>query len=255
MGKKIEIRISGKAYPSLIAACEDNGINPVNVRDYASAHGISEQKAFMVYLASPNGKLGKKAREWTAEEDKLLRQMAGNRSDADISKKLGRSVLAIRKRATVIGISLATSQPRRLSEEDIAWICENYGVITQTKMAEKLGVNQATISYHLRRNNKIQSRSKSACAVRANSQRPAEKIALMSGYPERTIRANACYENISLANVRRRWTAAEEQYLRDNYPQKSIYEMAKHLGKAKNTVRTHLKVMGLYMTQSELKDK
>ena len=77
MGKKIEIRISGKAYPSLIAACEDNGINPVNVRDYASAHGISEQKAFMVYLASPNGKLGKKAKEWTAEEDKLLVTRAG----------------------------------------------------------------------------------------------------------------------------------------------------------------------------------
>ena len=50
-------------------------------------------------------------------------------------------------------------------------------------------------------------------------------------------------------NGRKGWSEAEEKYLRDNYPELSITQLAKDLGKAKNTVRTHLKVMDLFIPQ------
>lgn len=242
------VGINGKKYRSLTEACKQEGISYSAVISYAKAHRVPNQKAFLVYSAN-GGNLRQKACEWTQTEEQTLRNLAGNMPAEDIAKRLNRSVLSVRKRANVLNISLKFSQQKRLSQADIDFICQNYGKMTQAKIASILGCNQASVQYHLRRNNLIQSCSDNAKAVRAMSDKPAAQIALTTGAAERTIRSNASQERISLANVRKPWTEAEEDYLRTHYPGTSYSEMSRHLGKAKNTIRTHLKVMGLYQKQ------
>jgi DNA-binding CsgD family transcriptional regulator len=246
--KKTIVGANKTEYGSLAEACRAEGVSYCAVTSYAEAHNIDVQKAFLVYSAQ-GGNFQQKAREWTEKEDWLLISLAGIASATFIASQVGRSLLSVKKRASVLGVSLAYTQPKRLSKSDIDFICSNYGTMSQAKIAAHLGCNTATVQYHLRKNGLIQSNSKNAQAVRANSSKPAAEIAAITSSAEHTVRANATQERISLANVRKPWTKAEEDFLRANYPQVSITALAKSLGKAKNTVRTHLKVMGLYIPQ------
>ena len=50
--------------------------------------------------------------QWTTDEDATLRNMAGLASPEQISARIGRTPLAVKNRARVLGIRLCTGGPR-----------------------------------------------------------------------------------------------------------------------------------------------
>lgn len=107
---------------------------------------------------------------------------------------------------------------RSWTEDEKCFLKENAGVLTKKEIAENL------------------KRTEGAVAKMANTLGLSLGIYHSAG-PKKPF------------NGRPGWKPSEEAFLRDNYPEMNISQLAKHLGKAKNTVRTHLKCMGLYIPQ------
>lgn len=88
---------------------------------------------------------------WTAAEHQRLVELAGTMKPAEIAKELNRSYSAVRNRARVNGISLASSHPhKRWTYDETAYLFLNYERLTIPRMAEKLGRSFESVSQKCR---------------------------------------------------------------------------------------------------------
>lgn len=81
-------------------------------------------------------------RRWTEEEDDYIIENYGVLTAAEISRKLGRSVYALRKRAIAIGV---TCEAKRWSAEEMEFLNEKWGILNLDTIAQKLNRSRNSI--------------------------------------------------------------------------------------------------------------
>jgi len=81
-------------------------------------------------------------KRWTKEEDNYIIENYGVLTAAEISKKLGRSVYALRKRAIAIGV---TCEAKRWSTEEMDFLNEKWGILNLDTIAQKLNRSRNSI--------------------------------------------------------------------------------------------------------------
>lgn len=92
-------------------------------------------------VSKPEDELLKK--RWTEEEDRYIVENYGVLSVEEISRNLGRSVFALRKRAIAIGV---TCEAKRWSAEEMDYLFEKWGILSLNTIAQKLNRSRNSIT-------------------------------------------------------------------------------------------------------------
>ena len=88
---------------------------------------------------------------WSDAEHQRLIELAGTMKPAEIAQRLGRTESAVRNRARVHGISIATTHPhKRWTYDETAYLFLNYERLTIQQMAAKLGRSYESVSQKCR---------------------------------------------------------------------------------------------------------
>lgn len=241
----IKINFKGNTM-SLRAACKEAGLSYNGLYDYIRTKNIPAQEAFERYLKDrPHAIV-----PFTEAEIQMLRDCADkNMSATETARILGRPAKSVQKKAVELGVSFHSMT--YLSDEEREWIRSHYGKMTMKQMAEKLGVNLATVSYHLRRMGLTKPRTKKEEVIRNLAGKMlASEIAEGMNLTEKTVRGKACKNRISVAcpekSGRRPWTPAEDDILKRYHETEGYKALSRRLGnRTPGCVRTRLVVLGL----------
>lgn len=191
---------------------------------------------------------------WKEEEINELKEMvAVNKTWEDIARKLGRTEVAVRIRATSLGIKRVNDT---FSKDELDYIKSNYPEKSIHTLKKELGVSWETVKNAL--NNMeigIELRDKAWTEEEINklkeyaTDKTIKETASLLGRTETSIRIKSSRLGLLILTAKRKWTQAEENYLKQNWGDVSLTTLAHNLSRGREAVlqRAHkLKLPPIY---------
>lgn len=217
------------------------------------------QRAIKV-LSLPKTREGARGRKWQHSEETLMNEKYGKVQTNQLALDLQRTIASVHSRALILGLTKATIRgPHRpWIEEDERQVLATYGHVPVREIAARLNRSLAAVrlrAWHPIWGTKVTRR-------RSRSWTTAEDEALRSDYghsPTRQV-AEALGRTVSSVNSRafllcltqhfdrapgRKWTEAEDGFLRSAYGNLRPLEVAKRLGRTRLSVYHRAETLGL----------
>lgn len=191
---------------------------------------------------------------WSEDEIEFLIKKASEMTAIEISEKLGRSKSAVFQKARQLGLKLKHTN-YFFSDEEIEYIKENYRTLGSKKISEALGrsigsVNNLARSLGLTNKKNIEWNEEEILIVKneyleIGAKGIIEKYSFCKTQSQITFMANKLgikkKENES-------WSEKEEEYIRENFENKSYEELGRELGRSKNSIAQKMRRMMLTRT-------
>ncbi len=175
-----------------------------------------------------------KSNRWTKDEEKLLAEYSKNCYTQDIANKLGRSYIAVQKKALKLGIELR-SEPDPWDEDKIEYLKKNINKTPIGKIEEKLGISYRRILTKCK-DLGIEYVSENWTEEEINTLREyapkCHYTELVKVLPNRTIgaiSAKAFELGIQTISEYHKLSEKDEKYIRKNWGKKPATEIARHL--------------------------
>ena len=188
---------------------------------------------------------------WSQEEIEFLRENYERLGYERIGEELGRSSLAVHKRARALGLS--SKRRGRWSKEEDDFLREHYATLGSRRISERLGRSDRSVRV---RASKLNIKSNSVCQWTKEEYdfmqehyetRGVKYVSEQLGRSESAVynRAHALGLKQPRPPSRSSWSTADDDFLREHYQSLTARDLGEILGRNETAVRSRVQCLGL----------